>query len=906
MFDRRFAFGLSHKRQHMSGNQRESQSFLLRLSDALRPLADPVVIAETAMRLLGEHLQADRAHYYDVNETDRATTTHGFSTGLINLPKTFQIADFGRAWPEFFRKGRTMHVGDLETDARFTNAEREIWHKAGLKSAFGVPLLKDGRLRAILGVSSAVTREWTDLDITMAEDVAERIWSAVERARAEKALRESESMLAGLLDQLPVGVGVFDANGRYTFRNPQMCALVGQCIPSRDAIAGRIWEGFDVEGKQIPPQNFPSARALRGEAAIIPTTFRRRDDQQERWLRVTAVPSRDPEGKIVGGVSVVIDVTEERRTQLELRALAERNAEIYESISDAFYAVDKDWRFTYVNRKAEELWMKSREELLGKNVWEVFPQTVGSEANRALVKAHTDRQVTRVETMSPLLRYWVDITAFPSADGGLTVYFRDITPRRQAEIRLRESESRFREFAEASPDVIWLRSASTLLLEYISPAFQAISGMDPGELLGENDFEKWLAIVHPDDRERMRLNGDRLRAGQPNTFEFRIVRPIDGAVRWIRDTSFPLYNDQGKLERVGGISHDVTELRHTQDALAEREHQLRILMEGIPQLVWRARDGGRWMWASPQWQALTGQDPVASQEFGWLDVVHPEDREVARRAWSSARENGQVDVEYRVRRARDGAWLWHHSRSLPAREEREGYTEWLGTSTDVQAMKALQSRQGVLVAELQRRTRNLMTVVRTTMERSQRASTGRDDFIVSYSNRLDAIARAHHLLARLQDGERVSFDELLLGEIAAVGAVDRHGNGIRVTMNGVKGVRLRSASVQTLALALHELATNALKYGALAQPGGHLTVSWNVIPAGEDSRLQVRWRETGVPVTHGAGKPDKRGFGRELIETLLPHQLHATTTYELASDGLICSIDLALFEGAIREDFNPG
>ena len=222
--------------------------------------------------------------------------------------------------------------------------------------------------------------------------------------------------------------------------------------------------------------------------------------------------------------------------------------------------------------------------------------------------------------------------------------------------------------------------------------------------------------------------------------------------------------------------------------------------------------------------------------------------------------------------------------------------EWLGTSTDVQDLRQLQERQGVLVAELQHRTRNLMTVVLSVLGRTQRGSPDKENLAASLRSRYGALARVNGLLSRLNERDRVAFDQLIRAELEAMGAVDGAGQGERVTLEGPADVRLRSATVQTLALALHELATNAVKYGALAeaQPRGHLTVRWRRRHVDGEGWLHVEWTESGIAVADPAAAPQGTGFGRELIERALPHQLRAATTYVLAEDGVRCTIDLPL------------
>lgn len=142
------------------------------------------------------------------------------------------------------------------------------------------------------------------------------------------------------------------------------------------------------------------------------------------------------------------------------------------------------------------------------------------------------------------------------------------------------------------------------------------------------------------------------------------------------------------------------------------------------------------------------------------------------------------------------------------------------------------------------------------------------------------------------------FDDLLRAELTALGALD--GKADKVTLDGPVGVPLRSATVQTFALALHELATNAVKYGALSAgaPDGHLTVRWRVQLNGDDRPyLRAEWQESGVAMTDIGAPAHGGGYGRELIERALPYQLGAKTTYELGPDGVRCTIDVPIAAG---------
>ena len=156
-----------------------------------------------------------------------------------------------------------------------------------------------------------------------------------------------------------------------------------------------------------------------------------------------------------------------------------------------------------------------------------------------------------------------------------------------------------------------------------------------------------------------------------------------------------------------GLPASTNERRLPPGALGQTEHQLRTLVEGVPHLIWRSCDRGRWTWASPQWCTYTGQSQEESHGLGWLDVVHPEDRDRTLAAWTAAAGKGELDLEFRLHRDADASWVWHHTTSLPLRDEAGHVIEWLGSTTDIQAYKDLQRRQAELLAKAERHAHEL-------------------------------------------------------------------------------------------------------------------------------------------------------------------------------------------------------
>jgi PAS domain S-box-containing protein len=236
---------------------------------------------------------------------------------------------------------------------------------------------------------------------------------------------DHEARLENVLEIVSDGFYALDQDWRYVIFNRAAEAYFGV---SRDAVLGRmIWDIFP-QGVGTPFEGICRRAMDAGEA----TTFETRSNlRPDRIVELRVAPLRE------GGIAVSLnDITERRRAEDALREARDRSEEILESISDAFYAVDADHRFTYVNRVAETWWGRKREDLIGKVFWDEFPQAIGSPSMEGQIRAVRERCVVRLEALSPIIARWVDVSMFPSGTG-LSVYFRDITERKEAERRQR-------------------------------------------------------------------------------------------------------------------------------------------------------------------------------------------------------------------------------------------------------------------------------------------------------------------------------------------------------------------------------------------------------------------------------------------------------------------------------------
>ncbi|MBC9177396.1 PAS domain S-box protein [Pseudoroseomonas ludipueritiae] len=718
---------------------------------------------------------------------------------------------------------------------------------------------------------------------------AEELIAGLQRANA--ALDESRAALAGsearyravLESATGHAIITMDQHGRVTGWSPGAVALLG-------------WEEAEALG-----QNIAFIWTEEDRAAGVPEKARHQAlttgrVAEERWhLRrdgsrfwgsgqLTSLELNDT----VGFVKIMRDETERWQAVEALRESEARLAAIFGAAATGLCEISTKGTFLRVNDELCRILGRSRRELLRMGVadvthpddleqsFEVVRQVLESRSVGNLDKRYRRPDGTEVWANS-------SISALLDREGqvrSLLVVTADLTDRRAAEAAVRESENRLRSLIRASSEILYCMNADWTEMRRLEGG-----GFFPeADQPGAEWFDRY---VHPADQAMVRAAiQEAIRTRGVYELEHR-TRREDGSWGWVQSRAVPLLDEAGELREWFGAASDVTARREAEEALREQKERFRLLVLGMPQLVWRAASGGSWTWSSPQWQAYTGQSETESLALGWLKAVHPEDRGAAMRAWHEAPLQGRLNVEFRIRRAIDGAWQWHRTRSLPVRDEPPPgqfpgrIVEWVGTSTDIEDLMRLQQQQQVLVAELQHRTRNLLTVIRSILTRSLPRSPEREEL----DGRLAALGRVQDFLTRTP-AWTVSLHDLVMAELVAVG----EGKSRKSEIAGPP-VQISGDKVQPLALALHELATNAAKYGAIAQPAAQLSVNWCFRTMQGKEHLLLEWRESGVAMPQ-RGAPQRQGFGTQLITRALPYQLRAKADLSFMPDGVCCRITL--------------
>ena len=341
-------------------------------------------------------------------------------------------------------------------------------------------------------------------------------------------------------------------------------------------------------------------------------------------------------------------------------AAGERILEVFERITDAFFGLDRGWRFTYLNPEAERLLERSCDDLVGKNVWDEFPEAVGSAFQREYERAARTGEKASFEEHYPPLDAWFEVNAYPSEEG-LSVYFRDVTVRKRAEEErermqhaLLESERRLRAvLARYSSDVVMFLDDHGVILHQ-SPAVERVLGYDPEALVGEEAF----GYIHPDDQERTADTFSEVLAepGPHGPVEYRF-RHRDGSWRWMEAVGNNLLSDPD----VRGIvvnSRDVTERKRSEEELRKAEERFRSLVQNALDVITLVGADGAIRYESPSVERVLGYKPEDLVGTSILEHVHPEDVGRVRRSLAEGLNvvgTTGVKIECRFRHA-DGSW----------------------------------------------------------------------------------------------------------------------------------------------------------------------------------------------------------------------------------------------------------
>ncbi len=366
-----------------------------------------------------------------------------------------------------------------------------------------------------------------------------------------------------------------------------------------------------------------------------------------------------------------------------------------------------------------------------------------------------------------------------------------------------------------------------------------------------------------------------------------VQRLLAAAVRW-REGDYAARiggaNGGSEFNKLGAAFNAMAEgISERTRALKASEDRFRSLANLVPAFVWFGDADGNIRYLNERWYGYTGQTAEEALASGWADAVHPDDVQRTLSAWAAARARGDLyEIEMRYRH-HDGGYRWFLVRAEPLRDEASRITGWFGSSTDIDAMKQAEEHRTLLINELNHRVKNTLATVQSIASQSLRApdaEQGREAF----EARLFALARTHDVLTR-ENWESASLHEIVLEASRPY----QHDGAERFRIEG-PSLRIPPGMALPLSMCLHELLTNAVKYGALSSGAGQVAITWS-LDGIDRNLLRLRWEERGGPTVVA---PTRTGFGSRLIQRSLARELGGEVEVRYEAAGVLYRIDIPL------------
>jgi PAS domain S-box-containing protein len=710
------------------------------------------------------------------------------------------------------------------------------------------------------------------------------------RKQAEDKLEKSERELRGLLEALPAAIYMTDAAGYITYCNAAAVTLWGLKPELGTSRYCGCWKLYRCDGTPMPIQENPMALALRQQRPIrAAEAIAERPDGSRVPFIPFPTPLFDKAGTLIGGVNMLVDVTERKQAD---NILAERNTQLALAgkvglVGTFSYDVDSGRMqvsagYATIHGLPEATLETSRADWRARVHPDDLPK-LDVQLERAIAEGrsehyaeyrilHDSAEARWIESRS---RIYYDRDGIARRIVGANI---DLTERKKTEAVLKESEARL---ADA------LAAGQVMAFEWDARTRASRRSHNAALVMEESaaSVAEFLTRVHPEDREGFKTAIRGLRSHRPSyTFNFRFCCS-GGRQVWLEETAKAEFDERGKLLRIKGLTRNISDRKSVEDALAERNLQLSLAGKAALVGSYSYDLDTDVMQVSEGYVAVHGlpEGTIETTRSEWRSRAHPEDADRVTECREEAfrKRISEYDIEYRIIRS-DGTLRWIESRSLILYSRQGKPQRVVGVNIDVTERKRTEDRQRILVAELDHRVKNLLSTISAVAAHTMDASSSMQHFVAALDGRIRSMALTHELLS----GHRwqgIPLRQLLERELAPYATISN---------TDIKGpdVLLSAEAGQTVAMVVHELTTNAAKYGALSKREGLVMVRWHWPLNGRGAeQLSIEWKEMGGPPIDAQ---HKSSYGSSVITDLIPYELGGTADLLFAAGGLRCRLNI--------------
>ncbi|MGH1587783.1 HWE histidine kinase domain-containing protein [Methylobacterium phyllosphaerae] len=426
----------------------------------------------------------------------------------------------------------------------------------------------------------------------------------------------------------------------------------------------------------------------------------------------------------------------------------------------------------------------------------------------------------------------------------------------------------------------WDRATDLLTL---SRRAARILGRPPGRSVSSEELKTGLSQA---ELARLRtIIADASGTDEPYQFDTAATVAGRSVILRVRGQAVPC--TEGTSAGMVGVIQDITTRVEARDEILSRDQRLRVAttVAKLGIFEWHMLEDQA-IWENEHMYEIFGHAPedgtIGKTEF-LNDILHPDDRPAVRRAISKAlREDGDLHISGRIRRKSDGVWrtidmAGRFERDAPGRLPRR----LIGVVADVTDRRVAEERQSLLIRELHHRVKNTLATVQAIVGSTARTASSIESFYEAFVGRIKSLAHTHSVLTE-DTWQTASLADLLRNELKPYAEVAPDGAAEgRISLDG-PAIDLPSEIAVPIGMAIHELTTNAAKYGALSNRTGRVAVEWSLEPGGPAGILRFSWRESGGPPV---APPSRQGFGSRLLQRVLITQVQAEVATDYAPDG---------------------
>ena len=497
----------------------------------------------------------------------------------------------------------------------------------------------------------------------------------------------------------------------------------------------------------------------------FPITINRHGDTDIGYFNLICQALKKEDGKIFGTIGVAVEVTELVKTKHSLIE-SERKFKNLVMQSPIPMTVFKGKKHTVElanEAMIKNIWRKNEDEVLGREILDIFPELIDQKF-LALLDAvlETGKPYKEKEALAFVMgndgmrKLYVDIDYSPliSSDNtveGLIVTTIDVTEKVMTRKKIEEAETRLRLATEAAEMATFELDLIQRNIIY-SPKLAEIFGHDRTANLSHEEMREQ---IHPDDIDTIVLKAfERSFNTGVYFYEARLITPAK-EIKWIKTHGKIYYDDEGKPTKLIGVLRDITEDKISQQTLLESEQKFRLLADSMPQQIWTADADGNLNYFNNAVFKYTGLNQNELLDTGWLDIIHPEDRDENLRLWIESLKTGKDFIlEHRFRRF-DGSYHWILSKASPQRDEYGNIQRWVGASTDIQEQKMFSKELEKKVKERTRMLKESNNKLEDSIEELQKMNVELQSFAYVSSHDLqEPLRKIQTFISRILEKDR--------------------------------------------------------------------------------------------------------------------------------------------------------